>query len=135
MGFEAAPVPVTVRFEPGHKYHGAEAHLRGMAIGEYMHATGMDGSDGEGTAETVERFFKSLISWNLMVDGQPLPPSSEAMERADKSLILALNNGYVQALMGVPSADPLPESSPSGETSPAPPIPMTPVAESPNPPN
>ena len=130
MGFEAAPVPITLRFEPGHKYHGAEAKLQGMAIGEYMQATGMDGSDGEDNAQTIARFFKSLTSWNLTYQGEPLPPTEEAMEKADKSLILALNNAYVQALMGVHDADPLPESSTSGENSPAPVIPMEPLSES-----
>lgn len=130
MGFEAAPVPVLVRFEPGHKYYGAEAEVRGMAIGEYMQATGMDGGDGEDNAQTLARFFKSLISWNLTYQGEPLPPTEEAMEKADKSLILALNNAYVQALMGVHDADPLPGNSTSGETSPAPAIPMAPLSES-----
>ncbi|GGQ83845.1 hypothetical protein [Streptomyces flaveolus] len=129
MTFDATPAPVTVRFQPGHKYHGAEARLRGMSIGEYMQATGMDGGEGEDTAKTMERFFKSLVSWNLTIDGQPLPPTPEAMQLADQKLIRALNNQYVTSLMGVPDSDPLPESSTSGEPSPAPAIPMAPLSE------
>lgn len=131
MGFEAAPVPVTVRFEPGHKYHGAEAELRGMDIGEWMASTGLDGSDGDNTAKTIERFANSVISWNLTLNGEPLPPTPEAAQRADKGLILALNNAYVEALTGVHKSDPLPDSSTSGETYPElSAIPTEPLSES-----
>lgn len=130
MGFEAAPTPVTIRFKEGHKYHGAEARLRGMAIGEYLQATGMDGGDGDDTARTMERFFTSLISWNLTFEGEPLPPTPDAIHKADQKLIRAMSNAYVQSLMGVADSDPLPDSSTSGENSPAPAIPMAPLSES-----
>src|SRR5690606_14960855 len=130
MGYEAKPATVTVRFKPGHKYHGAEAVVRGMSIGEYLRATGMDGGEGEVTAATRRRFFDSLESWNLTVDGQPVPPTSEAMQVVDQGIVRAMNNAWIQSLMGVSDDDPLPETSGSGETSPAPPIPMAPLSAS-----
>lgn len=130
MGFDATPSTVTVRFKAGHKYHGAEAQVRGMSIGEYMQATGMDGGNGDDTGKTLARFFESLVSWNLEYDGQPLPPTPDAMKVADQALIRAMNNQWIESLMGVAESDPLPGSSTSGETSPAPAIPMAPLSES-----
>lgn len=132
MGFEAAPTPVTVRFKQGHKYHGAEAQLRGMSIGEWRQATGMDGGEGEGGAKTMDRFFASLVSWNLTLNGEPLPPTPEDAAKADQGLVRALTNAYTESLVGVPDSDPLADSSASGENSLAPPIPMTPVNASEN---
>lgn len=129
MGFREPDSTITLRFEPGHKYHGLEATCRSMSIAEYATAMGWDGSDGDGDNDTLTRFFKALISWNLTdINDQPIPVS-EAPSR-DKQLILALNNAWVQALVGVPDTDPLPESSTSGEPSPAPAIPMAPLSES-----
>jgi hypothetical protein len=130
MGYEAAPATVPVRFKPDHKYHGAEAEVRGMSIAEYLRATGMDGGDGEGVGQTLGRFFESLVSWNLTYNGQPLPPTAESMQWADQALVRAMNNQWIESLMGVADSDPLPESSSSGETSPAPAIPMAPLSES-----
>lgn len=130
MGFEAAPAAITIRFKPGHKYHGAEAQVRGMTIGEYMQATGMDGSEGDNAGASMRRFSERLVSWNLTFNGQPLPPTPEGMDQADQGLVRALQNAYVETIVGVHDADPLPDSSTSGETSPAPAIPMAPLSES-----
>lgn len=131
MGFEAAPAAITIRFKPGHKYHGAEATVGGMAIGEYMAATGQDGSDGDDAAASMRRFGERLISWNLTLNGESLPANADGMARADQGLIRALQNAYVQMTVGgVHDADPLLDSSTSGESSPAPAIPMAPLSES-----
>ncbi|MFI1562206.1 hypothetical protein ACH4ZX_03930 [Streptomyces sp. NPDC020490] len=129
MGFREPDSTITVRFEPGHIYHGLEATLRSMTIEEYAAALGWDGGEGDSQGQTLERFYKALISWNL-TDSRDQPiPVSEARHR-DKRLILALNNAWVESLTGVHSSDPLPDSSTSGENSPAPAIPMAPLSES-----
>lgn len=117
MGFREPPSTVTLRFDERDELHGLEVTLQGMSIGEWMQATGMDGSDGDDTAKTIDRFHQALISWNLDdADGQPVPVS-ESRGRSHK-LILHLNNAYVEALTGVHKSDPLPESSTSGESYP-----------------
>lgn len=134
MGFREPESTITIRFAEGHRYHGLEATLHSLSIDEY--ATGMAwyGGDGWNSGETVDRFYKALISWNLTdANDQPIPVS-EARSR-DQRLIREMNQAWIQSLVEVPNADPLPDSSPSGETSPAPPIPMTPVGESSNPPS
>ncbi|MDX3515875.1 hypothetical protein PV755_44460 [Streptomyces caniscabiei] len=129
MGFREPDSTITVRFKPGEPYHGLEATLHSLSIDEY--ATGMAWYDGDGwgDGETIDRFYKALISWNLTDEKDQPIPVSEARSR-DQRLIRVLNRAWLQAMVGIHDADPLPENSPSGETSPAPPIPMMPVAES-----
>lgn len=131
MGFRE-PSTITLTFEPGDEYHGLEARMRGMSIADWLQASGLDGSDGDDAATTMKRFYDALVSWNLEdEDGTPIPVI-DAPNR-DSRMIRRLNNAWIETLTGVHKADPLPEPSPSGGTSPAPPIPMNPVSESVNP--
>lgn len=131
MGFRE-PSTITLTFEPGDKLHGLEVHMRGMSIEDWLQAAGLDGGDGDDAAATMKRFYTHLIAWNLEDhNGQPIPVSEAP--RRDSRMIRRLNNDWITAVQGVHQADPLPETSPSGETSPAPPIPMTPTGESPAP--
>lgn len=129
MGFREQPNTVTLTFEEGDELHGLEVTLQGMSIGDFMAFTGWDGSDGAGTGKTIERFHEALVSWNLEDSNGAPVPVSESRNRPHR-LILRLNNAYVEALTGVPKSAPLPESSTSGGTSPAPAIPMAPLSES-----
>lgn len=130
MGFREPDSTITVTFKPGHPYHGLEATLRSMTIGEYAAALGWDGGDGDDAGKTIQRFYTALISWNL-TDHQDQPIPVSAAPNRDKKLIVALNNAWLEQLhAGVHAADPLPDSSSSGETSPAPPIPMAPLSQS-----
>lgn len=133
MGFRE-PSTIKLTFQPGDDLHGLEVHMRGMSISDFMQSSGMDGGDGDNANATMKRFYQHIVSWNLEdADGQPIPVT-DAPNR-DSRMIRRLNNAWIETLTGVHTADPLPETSPSGETSPAPPIPMTPVTESPNQPN
>lgn len=114
MGYEAGVRAVTINFEAGHQYHGAEARVKGMAIGEYMAATGLDGGDGDTAASSMKRFSERLLSWNLTVDGEPVPATEEGLQQIDQGLARALQNAYVESIIGVHTSDPLPQSSPSG---------------------
>lgn len=128
MGFRE-PSTITLVFEPGDEYHGLEATVRSMTISEWLASTGLDGSEGDNANATMQRFYKALASWNLEdSNGQPVPVS-DAPNR-DARMIRRLNNAWIEALTGVHRADPLPDNSPSGETSPAPAIPMAPLSQS-----
>lgn len=129
MGFREPDSTITVRFKPDNPYHGLEATLHSMTIDEYATALGWDGGDGDNQGATLERFYKALISWNLTDQHDQPIPISEVRTR-DKRMVLALNNAWVETLTGVHSNDPLPDSSTSGENSPAPAIPMAPLSES-----
>jgi hypothetical protein len=119
MGYKPKLKTYLVRFEESHEYHGAEARLRGVTYGEWEQMTGLDGGEGETNgAASVRRFIEHLISWNLEdEDGKPLPMTLDAVKAIDHDLVAALNNAWIQTLIGVHNADPLPESSPSGEPS------------------
>ncbi|GHH30274.1 hypothetical protein [Streptomyces rubradiris] len=126
MGYKVKPKTYLIRFAEGHEFHGAEARLRGMSLGEYMEATGQDGGEGDtGAGAAINRFLEHLISWNLETeDGQPIPTTKDSVTLVDHDLVVALNNAWIQQLIGVHDADPLPETSPSGEPSQVASIPM-----------
>ncbi|MFE2073727.1 hypothetical protein [Streptomyces misionensis] len=121
MGFKVKPKTYLVQFEDGHEFHGVEARLSGMSYGEWEQVTGLDGGDGETNgAASVRRFVDHLISWNLEDENdQPVPTTLDAVKNLDHNLVAALNNAWINTLIGVHDADPLPETSPSGEPSPA----------------
>lgn len=128
MGFPEPDSTITIRFAEGHRYHGLEATCRSTSIEEYATMFGWHG-EMESDGATIKRFYNALIGWNLTDrDGRPVPVS-DAPNR-DQKLMRELSKAWVSGLVEVPSSDPLPETSPSGGTSPAPPIPMTPVTES-----
>jgi hypothetical protein len=115
MAFVAKVKTYTLQFEEGHEFHGLEARVAGMTLGEFMEVT-------EGGAETaaaaLKRFADHLISWNLEDEhGNPVPTTEEALRQQDHDLVLALNNAWVQHVVGVHDADPLPETSTSGAPS------------------
>lgn len=115
MGFRE-PSTIRLVFEEGDEYHGLEVRMRGLSIADWLKASGQDG-DGDNGAATIKRFYKALVSWNLEDDnGQPVPV--EDAPNRDSRMIRRLNNAWIEALMGVHKADPLPESSDSGETYP-----------------
>jgi hypothetical protein len=132
MGYKPKLKTYLVKFDEGHEYHGVEARLSGMTYGEWEHVTGLDGGDGDTNGGTsVRRFVDHLISWNLEdEDDKPLPMTMDAVKAIDHDLVAALNNAWVQTLIGVHDADPLPESSPSGEPSLVASVPMEALSES-----
>ncbi|MFE7973011.1 hypothetical protein [Streptomyces shenzhenensis] len=119
MGYTAKLKTYLIRFDEGHEFHGAEARLSGVSYGEWEQMTGNDGGDGDNTASaSVRRFFEHLLSWNLRDEqGRAIPATFEAARDLDHDLVGAFNNAWIQTLIGVHDADPLPDSSPSGEPS------------------
>lgn len=132
MGYKPKLKTYLIQFEEGHEYHGAEARLSGMTYGEWEQATGLDGGDGDTNgAASVRRFADHLVSWNLEdEDDKPLPTTMDAVKTVDKDLISAMNTAWINSLIGVHAADPLPESSPSGEPSLVESVPMEALSES-----
>jgi hypothetical protein len=79
----------------------------------------------------LAEFGKRLVSWNLTDDDdQPIPATAEGLRQVDTSLVTALKTAWLQSIVGVHDADPLPRSSPSGEPSPVESIPMEALSES-----
>ncbi len=132
MGYKAKLKTYLVRFEEGHDYHGAEARLRGISYAEWEEMTGLDGGDGDDNgAKSVQRFADHLISWNIEDEhGKPVPITLAAAKSLDHNLVAAFNNAWIQTLTGVHGADPLPESSLSGEPSLVESIPTEALSES-----
>lgn len=119
MGYKGTPRAVRIVFAEGHEHHGAEARALRMSLGEWETIL----ESGEDNA--VKEFSKRLVSWNLTDDDdQPIPATEEGLRQVDTSLVTALKDAWLQSITGVHAADPLPQSSPSGEPSPVESIPM-----------
>ncbi|MFC8515475.1 hypothetical protein [Streptomyces sp. NPDC057257] len=134
MGFVEPESTITLRFEPGHRYHGLEAVCRSMSIGEYAQGMGWyDESAAWSSGETLEHFYAALVSWNLVDKNQQPIPVTDARNR-DQRLIRSLNDAWITGLISVHGADPLADASAPGGTPPgAPVIPMQPVTPQPDP--
>jgi hypothetical protein len=132
MGYKAKLKTYLVEFDEDHEFHGAEARLSGITYAEWEQMTGLDGGDGDDTgAKTVQRFVDHLVSWNIEdAQDQPVPTTLAGAKSLDHDLVAALSNAWIQTLTGVHDADPLPESSPSGEPSLVASVPMEALSES-----
>ena len=107
----------------GTEYEGLEVTARGMTVGEELE---LDGADFTGDL-IVRALVKRLEAWNVEDEhGQPVPTTVADVCTQDGALVLAIRDALRRANSGVP--DPLPQTSASGETSPAPPIPMAPLS-------
>lgn len=112
MGYKATPRTVKIQFAEGHEHHGAEARARRMSLGEWEAV--IEGDEDNALAEFTQR----LVSWNLTDDDdQPIPATAEGLRQVDTSLVTALKNAWLQSIVGVHTADPLSQSSPSGAPS------------------
>ncbi|NUS79148.1 MAG: hypothetical protein HOV70_23520 [Streptomyces sp.] len=110
----------------GTDWEGLEASVRGLTVGEEFELNEMEWTP----QNIVKALVQRLVSWNVEDDqGQPVPTTFEGVCTQDGAMVLAILSALRQANSGVP--DPLPQSSPDGEPSPAVPIPMAPLSESP----
>ncbi|NUO42430.1 MAG: hypothetical protein HOV82_10360 [Streptomyces sp.] len=110
----------------GTEYEGLEASVRALTVGEELELNEMEFTPDQVVKALVQR----LVSWNVEDEqGQPVPTSYEGVCTQDGGMVLAILNALRQVNSGVP--DPLPQSSPSGEPSPAASIPMEPRSPSP----
>lgn len=130
MGYRKTVRRIEVSLK-GHKMYGQDgehpvAYARGKSLGEYLSLMGYteaeEGDDRKGVVRQLEEFASSLVSWNLeREDGTPIPCTQQALfTEVDNDLALALATEWIERLGGkVDDGDPLPQSSPSGEPSPA----------------
>lgn len=109
----------------GTEYEGLEASVRGLTVGEELELNEMDWTP----QNIVKALVKRLVSWNVEDENGPVPTTFEGVCTQDGAMVLAILNALRTVGSGV--SDPLPQSSPDGEPSPAALIPMAPLSESP----
>ncbi|MEW2420436.1 hypothetical protein AB0911_07820 [Streptomyces nigra] len=112
----------------GTEHEGLEVRMRGLTVGEELELDDLRGKDGGGR-KVFELMTGLLIDWNVEDDHGPVPATFDGVCTQDSKFILDILTALQEAASGVP--DPLPQTSPSGETSPAPHIPMAPLSPSP----
>ncbi len=129
MGFKYESPRIRVAFEQGHDFHGFEATLRKLTLGEFLDITGIGEVDGVSIAHQLSRMGDKLLGWNLEdAQGQPIPATSQSVLEQDKDLMVAVLAAWLDAINGVkaPLAQSSPATAPSLEAS----IPMDVPSES-----
>ena len=113
----------------GTDYEGLEASMRGLTVGEELEIVRLRSQDGSGQ-EVFTLLTRLLVSWNVEDEtGAPVPCTFDGICTQDTAMVMAILDAGQAAASGV--SDPLPQSSPDGEPSPAVPIPMAPLSENP----
>lgn len=137
-----------ISFADDHPFAGLEVRTRRMSVGEYEQLMELMGTDLDEKSiadpakreeffkllrRPIEMFCDALVSWNLEEkdkDGNNIPvPATRDEVMADFPFAAIIIKEWVKGIRGI--SDELGKESPSGETSPAPPLPMEPL--SPNP--
>lgn len=130
MGYRRKRKTIRVVFDDDHELAGLEITTRGLSLGTFLELVGMGEEDRSSIGEALKEFASSLLSWNLEdEDGTPVPPTPEAVYAEDHNMMLRIARAWLDAMHGVSQSDPLLESSPGGEPSPAASIPMAPLSE------
>lgn len=127
MGYEPQRKIYNLDFK-GTQHEGLEVKMRGLIVDEELELDELRGKEGGGR-RVFELMAGLLVEWNVTNQGQPVPATFDGVRKQESTFIMDILNALQTATSGVP--DPLHETSPSGETSPAPPIPMAPLSENP----
>lgn len=126
MGYRHQIPRIDVTFTEGHKYHGCEATLRRLKLGEWLDITGLGGEEGPAVrhvGDQLKTMADKLLAWNLEDEsGNPVPTTPDAVLEQDPDLMMAILGVWLDALSGVPA--PLEPSSTNGEPSLVESIPM-----------
>ncbi|MDN3244165.1 hypothetical protein [Streptomyces sp. ZSW22] len=113
----------------GTDWEGLEVSMRGLTVGEELELGDLRGQQGGGT-RWFEILTGLLVEWNVEDDqGNPVPTTFDGVRTQDSAMVMAILDALQTAASGV--SDPLPQTSPGGEPSPAVPIPMAPLSENP----
>lgn len=130
MGYRHKIPHIRVAFEDGHEYHGCEVILRKLQLGEFLDLMQISPDSAvQNVGDQLATMADKIVSWNLEDEtGAPVPVTRETVLQQDKDLMMAVLNGWVTALQGVPA--PLESSSPDGEPSLEASLPMAPQSQS-----
>src|SRR6266705_2766064 len=127
MGFTPPRKQYRLKFQDS-DLEGLEVLMNSASLGDIMALQSMD--TGDTTPENLEKLLsileRAMVSWNVEIDGEPVPATLAGFEKMDISFVMAIISSWTEAISGV--APPLPGSSPSGETYQEVSLPMEPLS-------
>lgn len=89
-------------------YDGAEAMCESLSVGEFFEFRSPE-KVARGDLAIMEAFYEKLLSWNLELEGEPVPPTPEGGALIpDKGLVASLAWGWVHAVNRIERDSPLP---------------------------
>ncbi len=111
------------------KYDELEVRMGSLRLGKMrrvlsaLNSGDDDSLSDEGLDQLITLIADSLVSWTLEDEkGNPLEPSRDEVEDLELEMLMAIVNGWLAEVMGVP--DDLGKDSPSGEQFPGKPVTM-----------
>src|SRR3989304_7652795 len=131
MGFEEPVRTATLVFED-EDYAGAEVVCRrNVSMGTYFEIARAGEVGNAEASEAAFRLFgeRVLASWNVTVEGEPLPASGEGMLGLSPEFAALILSAWTRAVTDMPA--PLGEPSVNGSSAKAPSIPMEVLSGSP----
>lgn len=124
MGFSVEPPDYKLIFaEP--EFDGLEVRARSVSVakairlGNIMRNVSIapfpDDDEKERIEEAAEIFAQSLVSWNLEIDDEPVPPTAQGLMSLPLKLFWKIQGAWLSAISGV--TGPLESSSDGGNPS------------------
>lgn len=128
-----------LRFEDGH-HDGLVVRMRTTSVGRaldlmrflVLDTDGLTPEDVAGFEGLFEGFAEVLVEWNVEDDdGRPVPATLEGVRTQPIDFVMGILNVWFGATTTVSATDPLAATSPAGEPSAVPSLPMVPLSPSP----
>lgn len=123
MGFAVeSDVYKLIFVEP--EFEGLEVRARSVPIRDLVRISALSDvkvfaflpqEDWDKVREIAEIFAKAIVSWNLEIDGEPVPVSADGLLALPLKMFWKIHGSWLMAISGV--SDPLPEDSNSGDPS------------------
>lgn len=85
----------------GTEWDGYVSFAESLTVAEY------EAVIGKGDAVILAAWAEHLLDWNFTQDGEPVPPSAEAVRGLDSSLALSMAVGWLNAVTKVSRDRPL----------------------------
>lgn len=129
MGYRARVYKLT--WPAGHEFEDLEIRLSGLTMEELDKVMSVDDLPENASKEErkqairgmIEVFSEHLLSWNYEdINGNPVGTTPAEVARVDMRVLLPAARRWSQEVSNIPA--PLPESSPNGQQSAAPPAVM-----------
>jgi hypothetical protein len=137
MGFEALRRTYSLEFEGSAEYDGLIVKCRPPTVGEALENLDLawltddeisDEDRAQRLRDLYETFAGRLVSWNIEIDGNPVPATLDGLLALDHDFGIRIVRNWLFETSAVPR--PLDDDSTSGEQSAVESIPMEALSES-----
>ncbi len=127
MGFTPKRKQYLLKFKDS-DMEGLEVLMTSVSMGDLLALQSADATKTSPAdmARLLGILERAMISWNVEIDGVPVPATAQGFESMDMAFVMDIIMAWTEAISGV--SPPLPGNSLSGETSQEVSLPMAPLS-------